>query len=154
MNFDLDNSSGEWFPFFASEVGTDGKITYSEPEPGAGKVCLRMADADTMAKIHAQTRIKKVEYVLNTQTKKMERIEYETQTPEQEKKEREMLWDFVIVDWEKTKFFDRNGAEILCTPANKVKMMAIPVFARFISRCLEVFGRAAVEAKEVAEKNS
>lgn len=151
MQFDLNVSIGEWFPFFGSEIKPDGEITYLEPEKGAGQVCVRIADAETIEKIHAQTRKKVAENVLNPKTRTMERLIYFDQTPEQEKKEREMIWDHAIVEWKG--ILDMKGKEIPCTLENKLKLMNIPVFARFVGRCFQLIGGNTEEKKAAAEKN-
>lgn len=152
MKFDLtQGAKGEWFPFFGSEITPGGETNYLDPEPGAGRVCLRIADADTLTQIHAQTRKRKSEFVLNPQTRKMERVNYFDQSADQEEKEREMIWDHAIVDWEN--ILDANGAPIPCTLENKLKLLSIPVFARFIGRCLQLLGEQNAEKQADAEKN-
>jgi len=151
MQFNLEKSIGEWFPFFGSEIKADGEIDYLPPEKDAGRVCIRIADGQTMEAIHAQTRTRKAEFALNTKTRQMERVPYIDQTPEQEKIERELIWDHVIQDWEG--LLDIAGKPIPCTLENKMKMMNIPVFARFVGRCLTLITGGAEEKKAALEKN-
>lgn len=153
FRFDLDSGSkGDWFPFVGSTInGSDEKgepkIEYLEPEKDAGRVKVRLADSEQMDRIHGQTRKKVSEYVHNPKTRQMERVFSFEQTPEQERRERELTWDYAIEDWEN--ILDGQGQPIPCTPENKLKMMNIPVFARFISRCIQILsdktGKAELE---------
>lgn len=151
MRFNLNKSIGEWFPFFTSEVGTDGEIKYNEPEKDGGRVQLRIADAETLEKIQAETRTKTAAFVKDKETRQMVRVPYIEQTPEQEKREREMIWDHAIQSWEG--ILDVNGAPIPCTLENKMKLMNVPVFARFIGKCLTTLSGATAEKKAAVEKN-
>jgi len=153
MRFDLSGESqGEWFKFFRSEMGENGEMKYLDPEPDAGRVRLRIADVEAIDKIRAQTRKVVKEFVLNPKTRQMERVEYEDQTSAQKKAENDMIWDYAITEWEN--LFDKNGDEIPCTPENKARMMNIPVFARFVGRCLQLITGANAGLAEGAEKNS
>lgn len=157
MRFDLDNSNtGEWFTFFDSEIKADGTIIYAEPEEGAGKVCFRVADPETMDGIYSQTRttIKEWVWPKNDQGKVIGnpvRASGYDQTPAQEKKERELIWDYAIVDWEG--LLDKNGQPIPVTLENKLKLMQNQCFARFAGRCLQLVTGAVAEKKAELEKN-
>lgn len=151
MRFDLENTAGEWFRFFESEVKENGDVKYLDPAGDAGKVCLRIADPEILEKIQAQTRKRIIEYVYNPKTREMNRIKDFDQTPIQEKLERELLWDHVIVDWEN--LLDVKNQKIPCTLENKMRLMNNPQFARFIGRCLQLISGAMAESKEVSEKN-
>lgn len=153
MRFDLENSTGEWFRFFESEVKENGDVKYLDPAEDAGKVCLRIADPETLEKIQAQTRKKKeAEFVLNPKSRQMERVMFTPeQTSAQEKLERELLWDHVIVDWKN--LLDVKNQQIPCTLENKMRLMNNPQFARFIGRCLQLISGAMAESKEASEKN-
>jgi hypothetical protein len=153
MRFDVSGEvQGEWFSFFRSETKEDGTIAYLDPEADAGKVCLRIADSDMVEKIQTETRKKVSEMVRNPSTRAMERVVYFDQTPAQEKREREMIWDHAIQDWKG--ILDTNGKEIPCTLENKLKLMSIPQFARFVARCLQLITGANAQTTEGAEKNS
>jgi len=152
MRFDLSGKvDGEWFRFFRSEMKENGEIEYLPPEENAGKVCLRIADPATVEKIQNETRKVRHEFVLNPRTRAMERVTFEDQTPEQEKREREMIWDFAIQDWQG--ILDGDGNEIPCVLENKMKLMNIPQFARFVGRCLQIITNANAEVEETAGKN-
>lgn len=126
-------------------------MVYGVPDSKLGRVCLRIADAETLDRIHSETRKKVSENVYNPKTRGMERIAYIDQTPEQEKKERELIWDHAIIEWDG--MLDKNGNPIPCTLENKLKLMNIPVFARFIGRCLQLIGSAEEQKKEESAKN-
>ena len=152
MRFDLSvETQGEWFKFFNSEVKENGEIAYLEPEENAGRVCLRIADPDTVEKIQSQTRKKVSEFAFNPKSRSMERVTYFEQTPAQERKERELIWDFAIQDWQG--IMDQDGNEIPCTLENKLRLMNIPRFARFIGRCLQMITGANAESEAVSGKN-
>ena len=40
-----------------------------------------------------------------------------------------------------------------CTRENKLKLMRVPVFDRFIARCLEMLANSGVKEKEDEQKN-
>jgi len=151
MFFDINIGAGEWFPFFGSKIKQDGEIEYFDPEPGAGSVCLRTADPDVLEKIQSETRKRVSENVFNPKTRSMERIVYFDQTPAQEKKEREMIWDHAIMDFKD--ILDVNGKQIPVTLENKMKLMNNPLFSRFVGRCLQLIGEAKETAKVKEAKN-
>src|SRR3990172_2631501 len=151
MRFDLSGVQGEWFKFFRSEIKENGDVMYLYPEDDAGRVCLRIAAPETMDNIQAQTRKKVKEFVHNPKTRAMERVEYFDQTDAQEKKERELIWDYAIQAWEG--ILDKDGEEIQCTTENKLKLMNIPQFARFVGRCLQMISGSNAQAEEAAGKN-
>ena len=152
MRFDLSGEShGEWFRFFKSEVKENGEIVYAEPENGAGRVCIRLGDPKTIGDIQAKTRVKKSEFVVNPTDRKMERVVYYDQTDEQARKEQELVWDYAIQEWEG--ILDKNGNDVPCTAENKLKLMGIPVFARFVHRCLRMMVSANAAQGEIEGKN-
>jgi len=151
MRFDIENTQGEWFTFFESEIMPDGEIKYLDPIEGAGKVCLRISDPESIEKIQSQTRKKVAEFVYNPKTRAMDRVIYFDQTPAQEQKERELIWNFAITDWKD--LLDMKGVSIPCTLENKMKLMNVPQFARFIGRCLQLISGAKTEQADIEIKN-
>lgn len=151
MRFNLNKSIGEWFPFFGSEVQADGEVKYLDPEKDGGRVQIRIADAETMEKIYSETRKKVSETVYNPKSRAMEHISYIDQTPEQERRERELIWDYAIQAWEG--ILDADGKPIPCTLENKMRLMNVPVFSRFVGRCLTLISGATEAKKVAAEKN-
>jgi hypothetical protein len=151
MILDIEKGSeGDWFSFFESSVNEKGEVVYTDPKPDAGRVRIRSI-APFIEERQAQ-RKRKYEFVLNPATRSMERVGYyEDQTPEQAKKDRDDIWDYAIVDIEN--FTDGKGKPILSTRENKSKLMALPVFDRFIGRCLQLIASAGAQAKEDETKN-
>ncbi len=155
--FNLGSSSeGEWFPYQASEVQADGTPRFLDPDPGVGRVCVRSADSEFLEEVYKQTRKKVKGHVFNPKSRKMEYEEHFEQTPEQEKLERELIWDHTIVDWDdKPPFLNRmDKTPIARTVGNKLALMNIPAFARFASSCLERMGTNENERREEETKNS
>jgi hypothetical protein len=151
MILDIEKGSeGDWFSFFESSVNEKGEVEYADPKPDAGRVRIRSI-APFIEERQAQ-RKKKYEFVLNPATRSMERVGYhEDQTPEQTKKDRDDIWDYAIVDIED--FTDGKGKPILSTRENKSKLMGLPIFDRFIGRCLQLIASAGAQAKEDEAKN-
>ena len=151
MLLDIEKTNeGEWFPFFTSSVSNTGEVVYDDPT-GDAKVLVR--SIAPIIEERLALRKKKYENVLNPVARTMERISYyEEQTVEQLKKEREDVWDYAIMDFKN--FTDKNGKIIECNRENKLKMMALPVFDRFIARCLFLINSEGARSKEAELKNS
>lgn len=144
------SQDGEWFTFFGSKLSADGETVYEDPLPDAGRVCIRRPTKYVEGLQGKRKR--KVEHVLNPKTRQMERIEFEeSPTPEEARQERGDAWDFMIVAWEN--IFDAQGVAIPCTRENKLELMAIPVFDRFVARCLQLLAESGVKAAEEERKN-
>lgn len=158
FKFDLEGGSkGEWFSFFESKIkgvdeNGDPKIEYMEPEKDAARVRIRVADENALTEIHKQTRKKDAQFVRNPKTRQMERVTFYDQTEEQERLERELLWDHCIEEWENV--LDTAGKPVPCTKENKLKIMKNPQFARFFFKCCETINDAAEGKKQAASKNS
>ena len=151
ITFNLDEATGDWFEFFESRIDIrTGDITYDDPKPGTGRVCIR--DMGPFWRERLRSRKKKFEFVRNPSTRAMERVEYYDQTPEEEAKEREDAFDYAITDFDN--FFDAKGKPIKCTRENKIRLIAIPVFDRFLTRCFELQQNASKIQAKAAEKNS
>lgn len=150
MIFDLNSGAGEWFRFFESRINEQGKTVYDDPKPDAGRVCIR--SIMPFIEERQAKRKEKHEWVPNPLTRSMERGSYyDSLSPAELKKEREDLWDYAITGIED--FFDVKDEPILCTKENKIRFMAVPVFDRFMARCLQLLSASGVKAKEEAEKN-
>jgi hypothetical protein len=148
IEFNLDTTEGEWFQFFGSHIDPNtGETVFEDPVSDA-RVQIRSIAPFLEERI--ANRKKTVEHVLNPKTRSMERISYYSElTPEQERAERDDVWDYVIVAFEN--FKDRKtGMLIECTRENKLKLMKVPVFDRFVLRCLQLL----TDAREGVEKNS
>jgi hypothetical protein len=150
MIVDFEAREGEWFPFFESKLNERGEVVYSDPVPDAGRVCVRSL-VPFFEDLHAK-RKRRFDFVLNPQTRSMERVGYfEEATQDQAKKERDDAWDYSITGLEG--FFDKSGNAIECTRENKLRLMSLPVFDRFIARCLQLLSESGVRASEEARKN-
>ena len=152
MVFDLEQQNeGEWFPFFESHIDDKGEIVYDDPKPDSGRVRIRSMAPIIEKQIEGRKR--NYQFALNPQSRAMERVGYFEELPlDQAKKDRDDVWDYVITDFEG--LFDAKGKEIECTRENKLKLIAIPMFDRFISKCLRMLSDSGVKVKEEQEKNS
>ncbi len=152
MIFDIEQQSeGDWFTFFESRINERGEVIYDDPKPEAGRVRIR--SIAPIIEANQAKRKRKFEWVLNTATREMQRGGYyEELTPEQAQQERNDVWNHAITGIEN--FKDKRGIVIACTPENKVKLMAVPVFDRFVARCLQLLSGAGVKEKEEQEKNA
>jgi len=148
---DFNAADGEWFYFFSSRINpTTGLIEYDDPASDA-KVQLR--NMSPFFEERLKGRKKLVEHVQNPKTRQMERLEYyRSLSFEEAKAEREDAWDYAITGLEN--FKDKTGNIIACTRENKLKLMKVPVFDRFIARCMELLANAGIKQKEEIEKNS
>jgi hypothetical protein len=151
MIFDLESrQEGEWFKFFESRINEKGEVEYDDPKPDAGRFCIRSI-GPVMEEIRSAKK-KRFEFVLNPSTRSMERVGYlPDQTPAEARAEMEQVWDYAITGIEDA--FDGKGNALACTKENKIKLMAVPMFDRFVARCLQLLSAAGVKAKEEASKN-
>lgn len=134
MKFDMGNlNPPAWFYF-------------DDSDPSQGKVLLRVCSGTDLDDINRKTSKKQPpEYRRGNR--------YEIPDKVDEKRRAEMLWDFMIVDWEGV--LDQNGYEIKCTPDNKNKLMRESVaFATFIASSLDKLTADITKYQEEVEKNS
>jgi len=152
MLFDLNASQGEWFHFFGSHVNPNtGEIVFEEPVSDA-RVQIRNIGPFLEERIAKRKRV--VEHVYNPKTRAMERISYYPDlTPEEINAEREEMIDYAITGLENFKNSE-TGEVITCTLENKLALMKVPVFDRFVARCWQIMGGAGIKAREDEEKNS
>jgi len=150
--FDLEERQGDWFDFFESRIDQKtGEVIYDDPIPGSGKVCFR--DMREFWQERLAKRKKRHEFVVNPTTKAMERVEYyEVMTAEEEQKERDDAFDYSIIDLKD--FYDAKKKPIECTRENKLKLVTLPVFDRFMARCIILQQEAKGKQIEASEKNS
>jgi len=151
MFLNLEIEEGEWFNFFSSHIDPETtEVVYDEPDSEA-KVKLR-----SMMPFLEERQLKRkreVEHFLNPKTRSYERTTFfPDPTPEQVKAERDDTWDYVILDWENFKDA-KTKTMIPCTRENKLKLMRLPVFDRFVAKCLLVIDGSKAVQKEAAEKN-
>jgi len=152
MLINLEIDQGEWFPYFGSRIdAATGDIVYEEPSSDA-KVKIR--PMGPFIEDRVSNRKRQVEHVLNPKTRQMERVSYYPELSTTElKTERDDTWDYVIQDWEGFKDA-KTGKEIECTRANKIALMKLPVFDRFIARCQQLLAESGVQEAEEQGKNS
>lgn len=152
MEFNLDQSEGEWFAFFGSHVDLNtGEVVYEDPVSDA-RVQVRSIAPFIEERIAKRKRV--VEHIYNPKTRSMERVSFfKEQTAEEVQAEINDLWDYAITALEN--FKDRKTGELItCTRENKLKLMKVPVFDRFMARCQQLISDAGIEVKKEAEKNS
>jgi hypothetical protein len=149
MFIDLDQT-GERFQFFHSTVNPETEeIIYGDPLPD---VWVELRPTTAFFEERNKGRARKVEHILNPKTRQMERISYYPElTGEEQAKELEDAYDYAILNF--VGFTDKAGNDIPCTRENKIKMMRVPVFSRFVMRCLKVIGASEAEAAKEEEKN-
>ena len=151
MFFDLDSTEGEWFQFFSSHIDLNtGEIIYEEPTSDA-RVQIRSIAPFIEERLAKWKR--SVEHVYNPKTRAMERISYfPDQTLEESRMDRDDAWDYAITGIENFKD-SKTGELIICTRENKLKLMKVPVFDRFFTRCQQLLADSGVKEKEKEEKN-
>lgn len=151
MIFDLDKlNEGEWFPYFDSKINDKGEVVYDDPSPSAGRVRIR--DITPLMEKQVANKKRISEFTLNPLTRQMDRVTYfEDQTIDQVRQERDDVWDYAILAWED--FYDVKGSPIECNRENKLLLMRIPAFDRFMARCLQLLGNTAAKAEKEQEKN-
>lgn len=153
MILDLEiQEEGEWFYYFGSRIDQlTGEVVYDDP---VGDARVKIRSITPFIEQRFASRKKQKEHVLNPKTRGMERIEYYPDlSPEAMIVEREDTWDYVIQGLEG--FQDKKTKkEIACTRENKIKLMRLPIFDRFIARCLQLLSESGVQASEKESKNS
>ncbi len=152
VDFNLDETIGEWFQFVGSRIDLNtGEVVFEDPSSDA-RVQVRSIAPFIEERISKRKRV--TEHVYNPKSRAMERLSfYPDQTPEETRAERDDLWDYAITALEN--FKDKKTGELIaCTRENKIKLMKNPMFDRFISRCLQMIINSGAEAKKETEKNS
>jgi hypothetical protein len=150
MIFDIDASQGEWFYFRNSTLDPNtGEPIFDKPEKDA-RVQIRSMTPFFEGKISAKN--KAIEHVYNPKTRAMERISYIPDISVAEAQlEREDAWDYAITGIES--FKDKEGNIITCTRANKLALMKVPVFDRFVALCLKTLAEAGVKKEQEESEN-
>ena len=138
-------------------------VDFEELNPGAkfpfdvdkkGKtlswVKVRAYSNDILSEIRRKYVEVNVEYKQAKKFGQLQRIEF---TKADDDKIKEMLWDYVILDW--GGFVDKKtNAPVPCTLENKIKFMSMwPAFATFVDLCLEKLTPDVNEAIKESEKN-
>ncbi len=152
VDFNLDQTEGEWFTFFGSHIDINtGEVVYEDPVSD-GRVQIRSIAPFIEERVLKRKRM--VEHIFNPKTRSMERVSfYLDQTPEENRAERDDLWDYAITGLENFKDI-KTGELITCTRENKLRLMKVPVFDRFVARCQQLLSDSGINAKKEIEKNS
>jgi hypothetical protein len=152
FEIDLDSSDeGTWFQYQESRFDQEkGKFVFDPPNSDA-KVQVRRADKLQVEQIAKRKRVREI--VLNPKTRRMESVSYIADaTVEEEQKEIDDLFDYAITGLEGFKN-KRTGEVIECNRKNKIALMKVPAFDRFLGRCFRILGGIEEEEKEEEEKN-
>ena len=149
MLFDLDESQGEWFYFFNSRLDPiTGEAIYDDPVTDAR---VRVRSIAPFFEERMAKRKREAQFVLNPQTRSMERVTYIKElTPDEANKQLDDAWDYAITDFEGFKDA-KTKKELKCDRETKLKLMKNPVFDRFVARCFQVLASSGI--KETEEKN-
>jgi hypothetical protein len=150
INLELDQ--GEWFQYFGSRIDSStGDVIYDEPATDAR---VKVRPMGPFIEERVANRQRQTEHVLNPKTRQMERVTYYPELSAAElRAERGDVWDYAIQDWEGFKDA-RTGQAIKCTRENKIALMKLPVFDRFIARCQQLLAESGVQEAKEEEKNS
>ena len=147
---DLDNiesDEGVWFDYQESHFDKDKGVFVFDPPNSDASIRVRRIGkfiADSMAK-----RKQKEKIVLNTHSKRMERITYyEDEGQEVVQAGIDAAFDYAITGLKGFKN-KKTGDVVECTKDNKIALMKIPAFDRFIAKCFRVLG----DLEEEDEKN-
>jgi len=151
MIFDLEKQEqGDWFDFFNSTVDpTTGEVSYSLPEKDAAR--FRIRSTVPFWEERRKGRKKRHEMVLNPSTRAMERVSFYDTPEADEEQDNQAAWDYSITGIENA--FDASKNAIEATLENKMKLIKIPAFLRFIMRVFEIISDSGVQQAEAQEKN-
>lgn len=133
------------------ELNPGAKFDFETDEKGktVSWVKIRAYSNEVLETIREQCVTQEVEYKKATKYGTLQRLEY---TKTDDKKLKEMLWDYTVMDW--GGFEDKTKKLIPCTFENKVKFMSKwPGFYSFVDKCLEKLTPDVNEAVKESEKN-
>ena len=150
--FDLTkDDQGDWFSFFNSHLDTEtGSVVYDKPKKGAAE--FRVRSMSPFWDERRKGRKKENKFVLNPISRQMERVSYvEDLQSDDAEKENGDAWDYAITGMKNA--FSAPKVEIECNRENKLKMVDMPVFLRFINRVFVILSEAGVKQKDASEKN-
>ena len=150
FNLDIEDH-GDWFQFFSSKFDpATGEVVYDKPEEGAAE--FRIRNMAPFWEERWRGRKKQYKMVLNPSTRAMERVGYYEDLPADETQtENDDAWDYAITGIKDA--YSAPDVPIECTRENKLKLLDMPVFARFMNRVFQIISEAGVKQKEDSEKN-
>jgi hypothetical protein len=129
---------------------TTGDIVYDPPEKDAAEFRIR-----SMGPFWDERRKNlKREYkmVLNPSSRQMERVGYYPDLPPDEaEKENADAWDYAITGIKNA--FSAPKVPIECTRENKLKLIEVPAFLRFIRKVFQIISEAGIKQAEASQKN-
>ena len=126
-----DPNPGVWFKF-------------DQNDPDSGEIAIRAVNQRKRREIQRKCIKNRVEY------KHGQRFEVQDTNDDLFS---EMLWDYIISDWNKLE--DDDGNPIECTTENKLMLMAENVgFQQFVNACLLKLTEEYEDMAETIEKNS
>ena len=115
---------------------------YNEDDHDQGGVCLRELSTD---------RYEQIERITVKTKKAFKRGIAYNDVKTDEKLANKLRWDYCIVDWKSTGL---DGVELECTKDNKVKMMKVNSFIKFVADEIEKLSEMNIEIEEARLKNS
>jgi len=150
FNLDIEDQ-GDWFQFFSSKFDpASGEVVYAKPEDGAAE--FRIRNMAPFWEERWRGRKKQHKMVLNPSTRSMERVGYYEDLPADEtQKENDDAWDYAITGIKDA--YSAPDVPIECTRENKLKLLDMPVFVRFINRVFQIISEAGVRQKEDSDLN-
>jgi len=133
------------------ELNPGAKFDFEVDEKGKAVswVKVRASSNEIMDEIREQCISTEIEYKKAAKHGQLQRIEF---TKSDDKKLKDLLWDYTIMDW--GGFFGKDKKEIPCTKENKIRFMSKwPAFYSFIDKCVEKLTPDVNEAIKESEKN-
>jgi len=133
------------------ELNPGAKFDFEVTEKGktVSWVKVRSSSNEAMDSIREQCITTEIEYKKTSKHGPLQRFENQKTD---DKKLRELLWDYTIMDW--GGFFDKDKNAIPCTTENKIRFMSKwPAFYSFVDKCLEKLTPDVNEAIKESEKN-
>lgn len=126
-----------------------GERFFWNEESSGPWVEMRLPPTDVLKDIGKRHTTKKVEHVLNTATRHMDRVEYNDVDEESVSCD---LWDYVFTAWGGG-WVNKDGAEHVCDAETKAKFMRNAKFNAFASKCLDTLRENAAKLEAATEKN-
>lgn len=152
--FEVDLSAqaeGEWFQFQDSHFDQiRGEWVFDPPATDA-RVRVRRTEAFWRDRNAKRERVS--EHVYNPKSRGMERISYlKEQSVSEAQTSLDDAMDYAITGLEN--FKDKGSGKVIeCNRNNKLALLRIPSFDRFLGRCLRLLEGADKQQQEEAEKN-
>jgi len=138
-------------PFDLKNLNPPVRFYWPDSENKEWVELRRLTDQDRLKFIRETRNLRKHEFVLNPDSKRMERVSYVDTDLDEEVAFQDKVTDHMIVNWN---FCEADGTEIPCSKENKLLMMnGSEVFKTWIMKCIETMEKDIKERKESEEKN-